>query len=217
MAPGESRGPGVVVKADQEQAALYAESMMAKGHALSQALIAACSWRSGAFDWSVPPVVGEPGDWFMGGGGGVVPGPLAKGAIEAVAPSVAGDGVTIVFEDPMIVRERGIFRVAPPPGLRGLLRTADPGYEAFFVIDPAGLAEALDRTYGMLGGAWRLLGVVTAVPSAEFPPDGSDFPNDLLRRVAERTTHVFFRGPSYDGLVVWAAPGAEPKGFFGLG
>jgi hypothetical protein len=147
--------------------------------------------------------------------------PLPEGSIyeepiKRVASAALGGGATAVLEDAIVMPDRDLYRkLDEVRGLRALFRRTPDGYETFVVVDRSGLPEALDLATRIAGGTYRVVGVISALPPSALPANGSDLPDDLVRRVAEAATHVFFRNASYDGLVVWTAPGAEPKGFFG--
>ena len=193
--------------ADQQEAARYAEATLRGGHTLSRLLLDVCPLRSGRFEWSVEPTVGSPGDWYMPGVG-VSSEALGIRPLERlVSHAVRGDDV-VVLEDAMIGRDRAFVPKIEPLGIRALFKAAGDGDESFLVID-SGRPESLDAAFGRVGGAHRFVGAMTAVPLTALPSNGADVADETLRAIAEAATHVFFRGPSYDGLVVWTAPGRE--------
>lgn len=193
--------------ADQEQAALYAEATLCDGHTLSRLLLTTRPLRSGRFEWSMEPTLGGPGDW--GSRGDQLPEVYGIRPLERLVSRVVGAGEVVVFEDALDVTDRSYVPKLAARGVRAVFKPAGDGAETFLVIDPARLPGSLESAYGSVGGAYRFVGVVAALRIEDFPPSGAEISDETLREVAQAATHVFFRGPSYDGLVIWTAPGGS--------
>ena len=191
----------------QAQAARYAEIQLLSGRTLSRFLVGALDLERGAFSWTMPPVVDDAGEWYSpksapsSGLWGVA------AMTHLVGPLMAEEKIVVV-EDPIVSEERPPWepRVSHIPATRIYYKPAPAGLETWLVVDARGTDDSIGFVHGVVGGAHRVIGIVTEY-SGDLPPQATEIADDLLEQWARGVTHLFFRGPSYDGYVLWTASG----------
>lgn len=114
----------------------------------------------------------------------------------------------VVVEDPIVRPTALAERVTREKGcLRAVFKPLGDQAETLFLVASDDAEQGIQAVTSFVVGAYYFIGIVTRAGVDDLPENGAEVSDEQMREWVRGTTHFVFRGPSYDGYVLWTASG----------